>query len=411
MRPLPRPTALLSVVLLLAASWATASPAGASDRSSGEAGSGPAPRAVRRSEGTVAWADVPRNHWARWAIDLVAGTHAWMRDFDPLPDGTYPFRPDRLEPRRLFARALVRAFARGVEPDPSISFDDLEPGTAAYRDAATVVTLRWMRPDGASFRPRDPVTTREVHRALVLALGLRREAAGLDALHTSDGRAFDTPRDFGTLLLGMRLGLRFNHSDEALDVGPGTPLPRAEVAWSLARAATVQDWQLTALAPYASITLPRLSRDVRRVVDFGIRAVGAPYVWGGEWWKPTPDGYCCGAQPVGGFDCSGLMWWVLKAPTSWWDNVPPRPYPGWRLDPRSSADMARSRHPLAFADVRPGDLLFYDGDGDGGVDHVNLYLGKGWALDSSGSAGGTSILSVRSGWYRDHFVWGRRVIR
>jgi hypothetical protein len=78
-----------------------------------------------------------------------------------------------------------------------------------------------------------------VHKVLVLALGLKTEAAGLDDIHTHGGYQFDTPKNFGTLLLGMRLGLRYNHSDESLDVGPDTSLPRAEVACGVDRVARV----------------------------------------------------------------------------------------------------------------------------------------------------------------------------
>jgi cell wall-associated NlpC family hydrolase len=63
-----------------------------------------------------------------------------------------------------------------------------------------------------------------------------------------------------------------------------------------------------------------------------------------------------------------------------------------------------------FRDVRPGDLIFYDGSGDGVVDHVDLSIGGGWAIDSSGSAGGVTITNVTSGWYQDNFVRARRII-
>jgi hypothetical protein len=262
-----------------------------------------------------------------------------------------------------------------------------------------------------NFLPMDPVTPRMVHRALVLALGLGDAGAGLDALHMRDGTAFETPADFGSLLIGMRLGLRYNHSDETLDVGPDTPLPRAEVAWSLYRAATVQAWQLDAMTAYATIELPNLGPKLVSLVSFAIGYVGYPYVYGGEWNEASPDGYCCGYQPVGGFDCSGITWWVVKAAESGWSNQPPRDYAGWSLPQRSSADMSRKGVRVKrFEDLRAGDLMFYDGNGDGTVDHVDVYIGRGWAIDSSSSMGGVSILEVDSGWYFDHFVRGRRVI-
>src|SRR5687768_17758696 len=68
---------------------------------------------------SVRWDDVERRHWARVAIDHVGATNDWMRDQREVEEGVYPFEPDALESRRLFARALFRAFGDGLEPDPA----------------------------------------------------------------------------------------------------------------------------------------------------------------------------------------------------------------------------------------------------------------------------------------------------
>jgi cell wall-associated NlpC family hydrolase len=51
------------------------------------------------------------------------------------------------------------------------------------------------------------------------------------------------------------------------------------------------------------------------------------------------------------------------------------------------------------------------------VDHVDTYIGNGYALDSSSTPGGVSIMWVGnshglygSDWYRTHFTWGRRIL-
>jgi cell wall-associated NlpC family hydrolase len=64
---------------------------------------------------------------------------------------------------------------------------------------------------------------------------------------------------------------------------------------------------------------------------------------------------------------------------------------------------------IRWKDVQPGDLLFYDGDDDGTVDHANTYIGNGWAIDSASSNAGVTITYVFSNWYEDHFVRGRRL--
>ena len=55
-------------------------------------------------------------------------------------------------------------------------------------------------------------------------------------------------------------------------------------------------------------------------------------------------------------------------------------------------------------------MMFYSGAGNGVVDHVDVYIGNGFALDSSSSTGGVTITYVGGGWYRDHFVHGRRIV-
>jgi cell wall-associated NlpC family hydrolase len=58
----------------------------------------------------------------------------------------------------------------------------------------------------------------------------------------------------------------------------------------------------------------------------------------------------------------------------------------------------------------PGDAMFYDGNNDGTVDHVDTYIGNGFSIDSSSTPGGVTLMWVGKGWYHDHFVHGRHVI-
>jgi cell wall-associated NlpC family hydrolase len=366
-----------------------------------------AARADGRS--TIVWSDLDRStRWARSAINYVGGTNGWMRDFAPNPDGTYLFQPSTIETRKYFARAVVMAFAPTETVDPSITFTDLDPSDAFYAAANIAVKLHWMTKTAAgTFAPDKAVTMTMVHRVLTLALGLAPAIKSLNHLHTADGATFDLPPNFGALVLGMRLGLRYNSSDESQDVGPTTPLSRAQVAYSLYRAATQPSWNVPELiAQYQDISLPSLTPDQQAIVQWGVRYAGFPYVYGGEWGIPKSS-Y---GQAVPGFDCSGFTWWLLRASDgAYWNVSPPRPYLGWDLPQRTSADMATVGK-LSYDQLRPGDLMFYDGDGDGRVDHVDTFIGNGWALDSSSTPGGVTVMWVGDGWYRDHFVHGRRVL-
>ena len=373
-------------------------------------------RSILSASSSITFSDLDASDaWAKPAIRWVASTNAWMRDYAANADGTYPFRPDRIESRRLLARAIVETFAPDETPDASIVFSDLDASSSWYRYAAVAVAHGWMRPDKqGAFRPDDGVTMAELHRALVLPLGLKPAVVGLNHLHTHTGQTFTIPRSFGTTLLGMRLYLRYNAptGSEAMDVDPSDPMSRAQVAYSLFRATTQPSYAVTdLLTQYSHIELPHLGKRMMRVVQWGIRFDGYPYVWGGEWGFSSPEPSALGGQPRSGFDCSGFAWWLLRADDGAWNVAPPRPYRGWSLPQRTSADMAgMTTTKVRFRDLRPGDLMFYDGDGDGTVDHVDTYIGRGYALDSSSTPGGVTIMWVGDGWYREHFKFGRRIL-
>ena len=419
----------LALVSGLAVSLATGTEAAAAASADGiarlgEEGTGipalpvriPGGRRSAPAAGGIRWSDVEAPYaWARPAINWVGETHSWMRDYATKEDGTTPFKPGVLTKRKHFARALVAAFAPSAAIDPSISFPDLDDASRFYASANVAVQRGWITPSrSGAFRPDGPVSTNAVHRALVRAVGLRATARDIDALHTADGARFQTPNGFGTLMLGLRLGLRYNNkTDESQDVGPRDLLNRAQVAHSLYRATTLADWVVPWLADqYQGMELPRLGRDAKKIVQWGIRYVGYPYVWGGEWGFSSPEPAALGGQPVPGFDCTGITWWVVrKNDGGAWDVAPPRPYRGWSLPQRVSRDMATmTTKRLRFGALEPGDLAFYDGDGDGVVDHADVYVGNGWAIDSSSSVGGVTFMWIGTGWYRQHFSWGRRIL-
>jgi cell wall-associated NlpC family hydrolase len=376
-----------------------------------------------RSATTVRFSDLDGSDvWAVDAIRWVAKDNNWMRDYAPNADGSYEFRPDALESRRLLARSMVRAFDPSAQPSRSTTFTDLDASSKWYRYAAIAVERGWMGARDGVFNPTGKVTMAMAHRALVLAVGLRPAAKALNAIHTRDGVTFPTKATFGTTVVGMRLGLRYNAptGKESMDVDPSDQLSRAQVAFSLWRATTLPSWVVPdLLGQYQDVELPHLGPRVQRIVRWGIRYAGYPYVWGGEWGFDRPEPSALGGQPRSGFDCSGLSWWLLRADDgSYWNISPPRPYNGWSLPQRTSTDMANmAPRKITYTDLEPGDLMFYDGDGDGVVDHVDTFIGNGYALDSSSTPGGVSIMWVGnshgaygSDWYRWHFVWGRHIL-
>ncbi len=372
---------------------------------------------------SVTFADLGTNDsWARASIRWVASDNSWMLDFRPNPDGTYNFRPGAIETRKYLARSIVRAFAPHEQPDGSVVFSDVDASTSWYRWAAVAVQNGWMTAPEGVFNPDAPVTMAMLHRALVLAVGLAPAAKALNNIHTRDGVRFRVAPNFGTTVLGMLLDLRYNAptGSESMDVSPPDDMSRAQVAYSLAHATTLPSWAVpNLLGQYKTVQLPHLGPRMQAVVQWGVRYAGYPYVWGGEWGFDKPEPLALGGQPRSGFDCSGLTWWLLRADDgSAWNIHPPRPYNGWPLPQRTSGDMAAmAPKRIKYGDLVPGDIMLYDGAGDGVIDHVDTYIGNGFALDSSSTPGGVSIMWVGnshglygSDWYRTHFMWGRRIL-
>jgi cell wall-associated NlpC family hydrolase len=375
----------------------------------------------------ITWSDMSSYGWAKPAVNYVAAAHAWMLDYQASKDGTYRFHPGLIESRKYFARALVKAFAPGATVDPSIKFDDLRASTPFYKWANITQQKGWLRHDGSNdFNPDKPTTMAMVHKALVSVLAdrypkLHAAVKNLDSLHTADGYHFKIPHDFATTLIGQRIYLRYNNNSvEAKDVNPHSQMSRAQVAYSLYMAATAyaapsgssQNYTVNNVATqYASMELPHLGPKMIDVVQWGIRYVGYPYIWAGEWGFKSREPSGLGGQPVPGFDCSGLTWWLLRHDDGGvWNISPPRPYQGWDLPQRSSADMANAGNRVKFGDLHAGDIMFYDWDHNGVVDHVDTYVGGGWALDSSSGVGGVTFMWVGSGAYADNFTHGRTII-
>lgn len=79
--------------------------------------------------------------------------------------------------------------------------------------------------------------------------------------------------------------------------------------------------------------------------------LGTPYVWGGD----TPEG----------FDCSGLVQYSYREAL------------GIELT-RTTYTQYREGRPVQFDDLHPGDLLFFNDEGD--IHHVALYLSDGFYI-------------------------------
>ena len=256
----------------------------------------------------------------------------------------------------------------------------------------------------------------EVDRALVRALGKGSVAVSLSRTRSPSGWDPRISARDGFEIVARKMGLRYDRptNEEAFESSAGEAMLGADVAYGVWKAKTAPGtWGADELTGFS---LPNVRGVRRAVVRYAFNQVGKPYIWGGEWMTKTPSGYPYGAQAHGGADCSGFVWYVMRRDAARW-HPKRRPYRGWSLADRSSSQMAAgTRNKIGFRSLRTGDLMFFaDGGrraGAAGVYHVGLYLGRGWMIDSAGGQAGVALTFVgRGSWYRDQFVWGRRLIR
>lgn len=97
------------------------------------------------------------------------------------------------------------------------------------------------------------------------------------------------------------------------------------------------------------------------IVDFALQFVGNPYVYGGT-------------SLTNGADCSGFVMSVFAEF-------------GYEL-PRVAAAQCAASEKKDVSDIEAGDLVFY---GDGGIDHVALYIGDGKIVHASTAATGIKV--------------------
>jgi cell wall-associated NlpC family hydrolase len=302
----------------------------------------------------------------------------------------------------------------------------------AHREVKIVTDRGLMGGNAATFRPEAPLTKRaltdlvtelterpppepaapaayatlaELDQALVRGLDLSDDARRFYLGARATGAK--PPARFGSEVVARLIGLRKNHEArfDALELRPDDVATRAEAAYSAAQVLRFSGWEVEAVEEASlEFELPVYTPWQRRILQTAFNLIGYPYVWGGT----SPDQQSLfGVSSRGGFDCSGFAWRVYKLHT----------YSGGKelastLGGRTAAQMAgevpKARR-IAFADLQPGDLLFF---GRGGrraraaaVDHMGIYAGGGWMIHSSRY--GVALAAV-DGWYAERFAWGRR---
>lgn len=119
------------------------------------------------------------------------------------------------------------------------------------------------------------------------------------------------------------------------------------------------------------------------IVNLARQYLGTQYAWGGS-------------TPKGGFDCSGLVYYVYG------QN-------GIQL-PRNSYNQFMVGASVSPDKLRPGDLVFFDTDpSQKGPDHVGIYIGGGKFIHSPAPGKGVQISSLADSYYMNRWMGGRRI--
>ncbi|GAA1748586.1 bifunctional lytic transglycosylase/C40 family peptidase [Streptomonospora arabica] len=118
----------------------------------------------------------------------------------------------------------------------------------------------------------------------------------------------------------------------------------------------------------------------QKAVQWALRQVGKPYIWGG-------------VGPAG-FDCSGL---TMKA----WQNA------GVDL-PRVTTDQYQAGQRVSLGQLQPGDLLFYDTTDVGSPgpppSHVTMYIGDGQMINAPSTGSDVRVEPVQDDFYTPRFM-------
>lgn len=177
-----------------------------------------------------------------------------------------------------------------------------------------------------------------------------------------------------------KIALEHSVSVQALAAANNIPDPnRLRAGQVLAIPASNEPPAKTAATPPATKAQPAVSG--QEIANLGLSFIGTPYLWGGN----TPAG----------FDCSGLVQYVLGR---FGINVP--------HDVISLYNMSKK---VPRPELRPGDLVFFKDTYIPGLSHVGIYIGQDKFVHAPYGGKAVDTNSLGEKYYADRFVGGGRI--
>jgi len=140
-------------------------------------------------------------------------------------------------------------------------------------------------------------------------------------------------------------------------------------------------------APATQIPLDLDPAGREAAVALAMLVINTPYTYGGN-------------TPRGGFDCSGLVYYVFSQVAAG--------SPAARRLPRSTAQWAAVSVPVDEAALQRGDLVFFNTSG-AAFSHMGIYVGQGQFVHAPSSGGTVRKDTLASGYFGQRYQGGRRV--
>jgi Cell wall-associated hydrolases (invasion-associated proteins) len=127
--------------------------------------------------------------------------------------------------------------------------------------------------------------------------------------------------------------------------------------------------------------------------------INQPYLWGGKGWDFTQKEFVSAENVKSGYqywnpttkkvstgigiDCSGLVMWAYNRN---FDSIEPREQNFIKYE-GADGQYRYNTTPTTESQLEPGDLMFFDWDSNGSIDHVAMYVGE---------SGGFNVVQARS---------------